>query len=247
MESNMNKKIGSRLLTLFFGFSLFFCTSGFAEFSPLRGSSFAKENPKRLPFQKCVISDYLFRNPNLSEPRFKPKWFSLTKKEYWASPYFYTQTGGFIVGQTDYWRNFYPVLTCVSVKEQIAFQIPIELERALQFGPIGMVAGYEKLKFDPKQLNGKKLRQVYGYYQGGQAGLGALISGIHGVFMNPEKIQLLYRVVGSGSGTFFGYTQFALEEKTELNETEVIAFVRDPFLIKPSRDAVFVWDEAPTP
>ncbi len=133
------------------------------ELEPLAGSSFAKENPGVLPYEECKI---------LRADGRRVRGHEIT-----AGMRFYVYRDKFS-------------LFCFSKTLKIGYQIPLKLEKDVT---IGVALGLGLLLFSSghvRNLDGKKLTELYGDFKGfsGGLGLGSSVSGAllrhNGIFLS---------------------------------------------------------------
>lgn len=128
--------------------------------NPLQGSEWAKNNPGKLPYEKCTIQ--AFDDSNVLEP------IELNVLFVSSSPSVYS----------DYYRLY---LTCYAPSLKIGYRIPLHFSaNSINLGLYLNL--FFSLTFDSDtdvvKLNGKPLAAIYGNYDGFAVGAGIFVGGV---------------------------------------------------------------------
>lgn len=155
---------------------IFISIKAFADYQPLVGSEWAKQNPGLLPYSKCafvqrVAEDGLYKARGLN---IKASGMAII--------------GGSISPDRRNW-----VLGCVSDEHQLAYILPVRLS-SIKFFPAMtfLLGGPMGLKFKSSSLNGKTVDDFFKRFHGGGASIGVIVGG--GIFGYENKQGISFRL-----------------------------------------------------
>lgn len=165
---------------------IFISIKAFADYQPLAGSEWAKQNPGLLPYSKCA-----FVQSVSEDGLYKTKGLNID-----------AHGGALIFGTLKPDRRDW-VLGCVSEEHGLAYMLPVRLS-TFNFFPAIAIAdqGTMGVKLKSSTLNGKTVDDLFRRFHGGGASIGVLISG--GVFGYENKSGIAFRL-SEVSGTIVDF------------------------------------------